>query len=99
METLPVNGIGNRHRDRLLEEAVQLVAILDQKMGYRYAWQQSWHNRARDFLDGYALRAPTDAEAAVNRLHGLLANCGELVHVAQIRDTIDPEGSWRLDPG
>ena len=98
METLPVNGRGNKHRDRLLQEAVQLVAILDQKMGYRYAWQQSWHNRARDFLDGYALRTPTDAEAAVTRVQMLLDNCGPLVAVAQVRDTLDPEGSWRFDP-
>jgi len=67
-------------------------------MGYRYAWQQSWHNRARDFLDGYALRTPTDAEAAVTRVQMLLDNCGPLVAVAQVRDMLDPEGSWRFDP-
>jgi hypothetical protein len=67
-------------------------------MGARYVWQQKYHKDARSFLDAYALRTPTDAEAAVIRIHMLLENCGELVAKAQIIDTLDPEGSWRFDP-
>lgn len=98
METLPVNGIGNRHRDRLLEMAVRLVTYADHRMGVRYAWQQSFHEEARSFLDAYALRTPTDAEAAVTRVQMLLDDCGPLVAVSQVRDMLDPQGSWRLDP-
>ena len=99
METLPVNGTGNKHRDRLLEMAVRLVTYADARMGFRYAWQHSFHDEARSFLDAFALRTPTDAEAAITRLHLLLANCGDLVMKAQVLDVIDPEGSWRLPDG
>jgi len=64
-------------------------------MGYRYAWQHSYHEEARSFLDAYALRTPTDAEAAITRIQMLLENCGDLVMKAQVLDMIDPEGSWR----
>jgi hypothetical protein len=89
-------GVGNQHRDRLLEAAVGLLAFVDAKMGNRFVWQQKFHEEARNFCDAYALRTPTDAEAAVQRVHMLLENCGPLVMKDAVLDAIDPNGSWRV---
>ncbi len=90
-------GQGNKQRDRLLEAAVGLISFVDAKMGNRYVWQQKYHEEARNFCDAYALRTPTDAEAAITRVEMLLENCGPLVMKDAVLDAIDPHGSWRVN--